>query len=203
MGMTAVALAAWGAACAPAQVAPGTGPEPEGPGAAGSLAETRDGVRRAGSLRQDQISVRLTADDIRVEVTPLADWVLEAAAPDTRDRLARIASAHGPGLGSRIGSAAPVLFLVTFSSMRPGGAFEPDDLHMLSRGLRERPAAIAPISPDWGTGQLEMRASAMAVYAYPESVDLSRDLVVTYRGVEDGSWSRVLEAVERERGRVG
>ena len=156
----------------------------------------------SGTLTQEQISVRMTAGELRIELTPLAEWVLEAAAPDTRDRLARIGETHGPGLAGRSGGGAPVLFLVTFSSMRPGVEFHPDDLHLVSRGLRERPAAIQAITPGWGSRRLDQQQSAVAVYAYPESVDLSRDLTVRYRDREDSSWSAVVARVEAERGRI-
>lgn len=156
----------------------------------------------SGTLRQEQISVRMTVGDLRIELTPLAAWVLEAAAPDTRDRLSQIAEAHGPGLAGRSGDGAPVLFLVTFSSMRPGAAFQPDDLHLVSRGLRERPAAIQAITPNWGSQRLDQQQSAVAVYAYPGSVDLSRDLTVWYQDREDSSWSSIVARIEAERGRI-
>ena len=157
---------------------------------------------RSGTLRQDEISVRMTVGDVRVELTPLAGWVLEAAAPDTRDRLTRIARTHASGLDRRTGDGEAVLFLVTFSSRRPGAGFQPEDLHLVSRGLRERPLAIQPITPSWGSQRLGQQESAVAVYAYPASVDLSRDLVVSYQGEEDSSWSNIVSAVEAERGRI-
>ena len=157
---------------------------------------------RSGTLRQEQISVRMTVGELRIELTPLASWALEAAGPDTRDRLARIGATHGPGLASRSGEEAPALFLVTFSTMRSGAEFQPDDLHLVSRGLRERPAAIQAITPSWGSQRLEQQQSAVAVYAYPGSVDLSRDLAVWYQDREDSSWSTIVARIEAERGRI-
>ena len=199
-GWTLAALSAAsvaGMGCAPAStpagvdapaVAPRPGADPE-PG-------------RSGTLRQDEISVRMTVGDVRVELTPLAGWVLEAAAPDTRDRLTRIARTHASGQGRGAGETGAVLFLVTFSSMRPGAEFQPEDLHLVSRGLRERPLSIRAITPGWGSQRLGQQESAVAVYAYPASVDLSRDLVVSYQGEEDASWSNIVSAVEAERGRI-
>lgn len=192
-----IVVALGGVGCAPAPPAGGTpwpGPVPRAAVGAES--------GRSGSLRQDQISVRLTAGDVRVELTPLERWVLEAAAPDTRERLSRIAQAHGPGLARRAGETEAVLFLVTFSSVRPGAAFQPDDLHIVSRGLRERPLAIEAITPSWGSHRLAQQESAVAVYAYSRSVDLSRDLVVSYQDAENASWSSIVSAVEAERGRI-
>ena len=185
-----------GIGCAPASTSGGVA----GPAAAPRGAGPEPG--RSGTLRQDEISVRMTVGDVRVELTPLAGWVLEAAAPDTRDRLTRIARSHASGLDRRTGEAEAVLFLVTFSSMRPGAEFQPEDLHLVSRGLRERPLAIRAITPGWGSQRLGQQESAVAVYAYPASIDLSRDLVVSYQGEEDSSWSNIVSAVEVERGRI-
>lgn len=156
-----------------------------------------------GSLRQDQISVRMAAGPVRIEVTPLAEWVLEAAAPDTRDRLRRIARTHGPELVRTSGAPAPALFLVSFTSREPGAKFQPDDLHLLSRGLRERPVAIRAITPGWGSQRLAQQSSAMAVYAFGDGLDLTRELTVAYQGVEDSSWSAKLTVIEAERARIG
>lgn len=193
----AAAVAGW-AGCAPAPA----------PGAVGGpVAEPRrvEGVdpARSGSLTQGQISVRLTARALQIEVTPLASWVLEAAAPDTRERLYRIAEAHEVEVARLAGVTEPVLFLVSLSSRSQGTPFRPDDLHMVSRGLRERPLAIRPITPGWGSGRLSVQASEIAVYAYGDGLDLTRELTVAYQGVEDSSWARKVVAIEAERRRIG
>ena len=156
----------------------------------------------AGSLRQDQISVQLVSGALRIEVTPLAGWVLEAAAPDTRDRLRRIAEAHGEAMGRGGSDGAPSLFLVSFSSAQPGTEFHPDDLHLMSRGLRERPAAIRAITPGWGGQRLEQQSTATAVYAFGGELDLARELTVVYREAEDSSWAGKVAIIEAERGRI-
>ncbi len=197
-------LVAWGVAvgglggCAPAAVPEAEAvPVPESPRVGG----VEGG--RGGSLRQRQISVRLTSGALQIEVTPLAGWVLEAVAPDTRDRLHRIAEAHGPRLARRAGVAEPVLFLVSLSSRQPGTEFEPEDLHMVSRGLRARPLAIRAITPGWGSRRLSQQATETALYAYGDDVDLTRELTVVYGGVEDSSWSARVSAIEAERARIG
>ena len=192
-----MAVAAW----------PGCAPAPAPGAVGGPVTESRrlEVADRAhsGSLRQAQISVRLSAGALQIEVTPLAAWVLEAAAPDTRDRLVRIAEAHEIDLARRTGVSDPVLFLVSLSTRQQGTPFQPEDLHMVSRGLRERPLAIRPITPGWGSGRLSVQTSETAVYAYGLDLDLTRDLTVAYQGVEDTSWSRKVLAIEAERARIG
>ena len=192
-GLSAVAFAA----CAPAPP-PG---EVRGPAAAPRRTAPEVALP-SGSLRQDQISVHMVAGALRIEVTPLAAWVLEAAAPDTRDRLARIAEAHGGTPAEPGNDGTPSLFLVSFSSAQPGTEFQPDDLHLVSRGLRERPVAIRAITPGWGNQRLEQQSTAVAVYAFGGELDLSRELTVVYRDVEDSSWAGRVAVIEAERGRM-
>ena len=199
---TVVVLAAAGiVACAPAPPleAPSAGLASP-PGLRSATGEA--GAARSGSLRQDQISVRMTAGDLLIEVTPLAPWVLEAAAPDTRRRLERIAAARRRALGEQTEEERAVFFLVAFSTDRSAATFEPGDLHLISRGLRERPVSVEPITPNWGSRQLPQRGAALAVYAYRGAVDLSRELVVAYQGTEDASWARILATIEAERART-
>ena len=190
-------VAAVAGACAPA-APPGEAPEP----AAAARRATEVDPSPSGSLRQDQISIRMTAGALRIEVTPLAPWVLEAAAPDTRNRLARIAEVHMAEFAGRGGGDSPPLFLVSFSSSQAGTEFQPDDLHIVSRGLRERPLVVRAITPGWGSQRLSQQASAMAVYAYGNGLDLTRDLTVAYQGVENSSWSNKVTVIEAERARI-
>lgn len=144
----------------------------------------------------------MTAGDLVIEITPLASWVLEAAAPDTKQRLERLAVAHRSGFGRSGDEEASVFFLVAFSTDRSAATFEPGDLHLISRGLRQRPLLVEPITPSWGSRQLAQRGTALAVYAYPGTVDLSRELVVAYQDVEDSSWAGILAEIEAERARA-
>ena len=192
-GLWAIAVAA----CAPAP--------PPGETRAPTAVPRRtapEAAQPSGSLRQDQISVQMVAGALRIEVTPLAAWVLEAAAPDTRDRLARIAEAHGGTLAEPAGGGALSLFLVSFSSAQPGTEFQPDDLHLVSRGLRERPVAIRAITPSWGSQRLEQQSTAVALYAFGGELDLARELTVVYREIEDSSWAGKVAVIEAERGRI-
>lgn len=201
-GVAAFLATALLAACSPARPLGAPSPDALAPALASRPAAGEVVAGRSGSLRQDEISVRMRSGDLRIEVTPLAARVLEAAAPDARRRLERIAAAHRPKLGGGTRGEEPMLFLVTFSTDRSAATFEPGDLHMISRGLRERPVSVDPITPNWGDRRIPQRGAALAVYAYRSVVDLSRELIVAYQGDEDSSWAGILAAVEAERGRT-
>ncbi len=196
-GLLGAAMLVW-AGCAPPP-APAAGARPGPAPRPGAEADPAG----SGSLRQDQISVRVTAGPVQIQVTPLAEWILATAAPDTRDRLRRVAETHRAELVRRSGVEEPALFLVSFTSREPGAGFQPGDLHLLSRGLRERPVAIRAITPGWGRQRLAQRSTETAVYAYGDAIDLTRDLTVAYQGTEDSSWSARLTVIEAERVRIG
>ena len=186
------------ATCAP----PGP-PQAPAPSASARGEEGLD-LSRAGTLRQDEFSLQLSAADLRIEVTFLADWILEAAAPDTQSRLRRLAESHGRGFQADLGAEEGLtLALVTVSSFAPNTDFEPQDLHLVVRGLRQRPVGIRAITPDWGTGRVGQQTSSMAVYAYPPALDLTRDVLVEYGPYSDGSWSMKVPMIEAERRRSG
>jgi len=177
---------------------------PAGSGSAGTASGATPGRARPlpppglGTLRQDDITVSLRQDALQIKVTPLLERVILATAPDTYRRLHGLAEAHGdPTLGDE-----RAYFLVSFFTEDPGTAYMPEDLNLVSRGLRLRPDRIAPVTPDWGQYRLEQRRTEMAVYAFEGSVDLESELVVLYQGVESSEWTVIRPRVEAELVRV-
>lgn len=168
-----------------------------------SRAENRSEIVPAGhgTLRQDDVTITLRRADLQIKVTPLADPVIRLTAPDTHERLRGLRQGRGPELVRQTGLPDPALFLVTFFSYEPDVSFEPEDVHLLNRGLRHRPLAIGPVTPGWGTQRLAQEETRMAVYAY-EPVDLEQDLAVEYQGVRQAGWQQILSALEAERARA-
>lgn len=182
-----VALALAVGACT---LAPGPG-VPGDPSPAGALPPPGH-----GTLRQDEVSVALTSGDLRILVTPLDASVTRVTAPDTERRLSSLAEEHAPASG------ASGLFLVSFYSEQPDVRFVPEEVQILSRGLRLRPAEITPITPGWGQRRLRQRQTEMAVYAFGGQVDLESDLTVAYGLEQSGAWSTILPRIQAERARA-
>lgn len=150
-----------------------------------------------GTLRQDQVTMSLRSRDLEVQVTPLEESVTRVTAPDTYERLSGIASAHR---GSAPEGAR--LFLVSFFSNEAGVRFAPEEVQLLSRGFRTRPAAILPVTPTWGEHRLTQQRTEMAVYAFPPELDLEGELVLVYGLEETTEWSAILPRIQAERGRA-
>ena len=186
---------AWMAAAVLAGCVPAAGPAP-GPSDVDALVPPG-----YGTLRQDEITLTLTSGDLQVKVTPLAEWVLRLAAPDTHRRLSALAATHRASLAEAAGGA-PALFLVSFFSRAPGTVYRPEDLELVNRGRRVRPTAIRGISPRFDARRLDAEATEMAVYAFPAEVDLDQDLVAEYGSERSLEWSAILRRLEAERARV-
>jgi hypothetical protein len=156
-----------------------------------------------GTLRQEEISITLRRGDLQLRVTPLDESVIRVTAPDTHERLSALARGHQEIFRERTGSAIPFrLFLVSLYTEALDLTFEPEALSLVNRGLRHRPAAIRPLTPDWDTRRLRPRQPLMAIYAFPLDVDLERDMEVEYQEIRSRDWDLILPRVEAERARV-
>jgi hypothetical protein len=156
-----------------------------------------------GTLRQSDISVDLRRGELQMRITPLTESVTRVTAPDTYDRLSALARSHQEIFRERTGAAVPFqLFLVSLYTEMGDVTFEPEDLSLVSRGLRYRPVEIHAVTPGWERQRLEPRQTLIAIYAFPGEVDLERDLEVEYQELRSREWERILPAIQAERARV-
>ena len=152
-----------------------------------------------GTLRQEEISLSLTSGALRILVTPLEESATRVTAPDTYRRLSSMSNAHrnAPGIGEAV-----TLFLVSFFSEQPDERFVPEEVQLVSRGIRLRPTAIIAITPSWGERRLRQRVTEMAVYAFSSTVDLESDLTLAYGLEQTAAWSEILLRIQAERARA-
>ena len=158
-----------------------------------------------GTLRRDDIAVRLTTDNLQIQVLPLDEQVIRLLAPDTyrslTDFVARQRAAID-SLAAQAGVAHPSLVMVTFYGLVPQARFSPEDLNLASRGRLFRPVGIVPLSPRWSSNLLDAREQAVAIYLFDEGISFREDLTVSYQGLANDSWSRSLRSLDQERARV-
>ncbi|TVP44723.1 MAG: hypothetical protein EA350_10860 [Gemmatimonadales bacterium] len=189
------------------EVAGRTGPldtaDPRDPSVRAALAEAGGLPAGLGTLRQEEIAIRVRRGELEMFVVPLHEGVTRTAAPDTWERLSALALSHRRWFRERTGSDAPYrLFLVALYSEAEPLAFEADELTLVSGGLRLRHVMLRGLTPGWDQQRLQPGESQMAVYAFPPEVVLSGDLEVEYQEVRSRDWSRILPVVEAERRRV-
>lgn len=150
-----------------------------------------------GTLRQDEVTMQMMSGSLQIQVTPLDESVTRVTAPDTWERLSGMAAVYRDRT-----PAGGMLFLVSFFSDQPGIRFVPEEVQLISRGIRVRPEAIFPVTPAWGQRRLQQRQTETAVYAFPAGIDLEGDLQLAYQLEQTSSWTGIITRVQAERGRA-
>jgi len=148
------------------------------------------------------VTLSLRVGDLLIKATPLAESVIRLTAPDTYARLHGLVEEHGSALVRQSGVDAPSLFLVSLFSYEPDVRFEPEDVHLLNRGLRFRPLGVDPVTPGWGVQRLDQEETEMAVYAFDPGIALEQDLTLEYQDRQVGGWQQILQTLQAERARV-
>jgi len=155
-----------------------------------------------GSLRQDDIAIKLQLSDVLVKLTPLDESVIRTLSPDSyralrelaesrRAAIARLASQHGLVSGS--------VWYVSFYGLAPEARFSPLELTVSSAGRDFRPVEVIPLSSGFGSQRLQPRETQSALYLFDDAVDVNQPLTVSLSGQESSSWATTLRTIERER----
>lgn len=155
-----------------------------------------------GTLRQDDVSIRLQAQGVQVQVVPLDEHVIRLLATDTYNSLHRLVESKRTEIeeaARRYGVRDPKVFLVTFFGLEQQARFTPDDLTIDSQNRLFRPLATIPLSPLWSGQQLNQRETATALYVFDGNVRLADAFVVEYGFVRGGGWEQTIRILDRER----
>ena len=158
-----------------------------------------------GTLKRDDIVVRFATGNLEIQCLPLDEQVIRLLATDTYKSLAQLMQSRRDDINAaaeRAGVVKPTLLLVTFYGLVPQARFNPEDLSISSRGRLFRPAGIVPLSPTWGSYQLDARQQAVAIYLFDDGITFRESLSVSYQGLTNESWGRALRLLDQERSRV-
>jgi hypothetical protein len=158
-----------------------------------------------GTLRQEDVAVRLRTATLQIRALPLDERVTRLLAPDTYASLHKLQESMASGVAeaaARAGIHAPTLLFVTFFGIQEQARFVPDDLTITSRNRFFRPVAILPITPRWSEQQLAQRETASAVYLYEDGIALFDPFALSYGGTTSTDWERTLPTLDRERAAV-
>lgn len=158
-----------------------------------------------GTLRRDDIAVRLATGTIEVQVLPLDEQVIRLLAPDTYRSLTELVRSRVADLtdaAARGSTQNPTLVMVTFLGVVPQARFNPEELTITSRGRLFRPIGVVPLSPTWSSFQLDARQQAAAIYLFDPGISFAEQLTVGYQGLSSDAWSHSLRLLDQERARV-
>jgi hypothetical protein len=154
-----------------------------------------------GTLRQEEVTVSIRSDALLVKATPLDEAVIRLLAPDTYDRLSTLRRSRSED-ASRTMMREPELFLVSFFSYQPDTSFQPEDLQIVYQSRLLRPAAIVPLTTNWGRQRLDQQETQAAIYAFDADIDFAQVLTVRYGTEQSEEWRQILTRLENERGQI-
>ena len=158
-----------------------------------------------GTLRQDDIAIRLELQGLIVRAIPLEENLIRLLTPDSYRALRELQESNKQAIAAvtrRTGGRAPDLWYVSFYGVEPDVHFSPMELVITSSGRDFRALEVLPLSSGFGEQRLKQRETQSAIYLFDEAIDLDQPLVVTFQTVRDDSWEQILTRVERERALV-
>jgi hypothetical protein len=158
-----------------------------------------------GTLRQDEIAIRMELPGLIVRAIPLEENVIRLLTPDSYRALRELQESNKQAIAAvtrRTGGRAPDLWYISFYGVQPDVHFSPMELVITSSGRDFRPLEVLPLSSGFGEQRLKQREAQSAIYLFDEAIDLDQGLSVTFQNVRDDTWDEILPRIERERALV-
>jgi hypothetical protein len=155
-----------------------------------------------GTLRQDEMAIRLEFQGLIVRAIPLEENLIRLLTADSYRALRELQESNKQGIAAvtrRRGGRPPALWYVSFYGVAPDVQFSPMELVITSSGRNFRPLDVIPLSSGFGEQRLRQRETQSALYLYDEDVDLDQPLTVTFQDQQSAAWEQILTRVERER----
>ena len=188
------------AACASGP--PGSAAETAGIGPADDTTGKASVPPGYGTLRQDEIAIRLELQGLIVRAIPLEENLIRLLTADSYRALRELQESNRAAIAAvtrRRGGQPPDLWYVSFYGVAPDMQFSPMELVITSSGRNFRALEVIPLSSGFGEQRLKQRETHSALYLYDSDVDLDQPLTVTFQDQQSSLWEQILTRVERER----
>ena len=182
----------------------GAGPQAVGTPATGAGDANAGGLVSAGfgTLRQDDIAIKLQLSDVLVKLTPLDESVIRTLSPDSYRALRELMESRRPAitrLASQHGLLHGSAWYVSFYGLAPEAHFSPLELTVSSAGRDFRPLEVIPLTSGFGSQRLQPRETQSALYLFEDALDVNQSITVSLGGQRVSSWATTLRTIERER----
>lgn len=159
-----------------------------------------------GSLRQEDIAIRLRVLGLQVQAIPLDETVIRVLSPDSYRAMRELVASQRAALDEvsrRTALRDFSLWDVRFHGDERGEAvFSPQEFIITSVGRDFRPLEIIPLSAGFGRQRLRQRDTQRAIYVFDPRLDVNQPLVVQYEAARSTEWAAILARIERERALV-
>ncbi len=156
-----------------------------------------------GTLRQDDIAVKVYFNALQVRVLPLDESVIRTLSPDSYRALHELRNSKPAAVDAvlrRPGLPGASLWYVQFFNAEQGEArFSPMELVINSAGRDFRALDLFALTPGFGEQRLRQREVQAALYVFDPAVDVNQPLTVTFETQSSAAWETLVKKVDRER----
>ena len=155
-----------------------------------------------GTLRQDDIAIRLQTPGVQVRLIPLDEDILRVLAPDSYRALRDLLESRRTELSSlaaRRGMRGESVWYVSFHGLEPEARFVPTDVMITSLGRDYRPVEILPLSAGFGAQRLRQRETLSALYLFEDGLEVEQPLTIAVGDARSAGWETTLRRIRQER----
>ena len=204
----------WTVACASSAPAPGStsaAPRTTTDSTAGRrrpVADTVPGLPPPGfgTLRQDDISLKLAVSNLQARATPLDESIIRLLSPDSYRAMSELKRSKSEAIAAvarRNAIRDLSLWYVSFFAVEQGETrFSPREFIITNVGRDFRPLDILPLTPGFGEQRLRQNGRQDGLYVFDGQLDVQQPLTVSYETARNDSWGQMLPQIERERALV-
>ena len=164
-----------------------------------------------GTLKQDEVSIVLQQESVRITAIPLDESIIRTLAPDSYRTLHGEYESHRAQVvqrGQLRGIREPRVWRVGFYGLAPNARFVPTDITVTAGGREYRPFDVIPLTSGFGTQRLQPRESQYGLLLFDEGVDPNQPLIVSMGPDRNRDWSNdpatasILTKIEAERANI-
>jgi hypothetical protein len=175
-------------------------------GAAAQSSRPVPGTRVSyGSLKENDLALRVRNEDVEIRFVPLDAKVTRLLANDAFQSLRSLLESRRRAIdsvASRAGVTDPGLALVSFFGLRPDTRFDPQTLTVRLRNRALQPLGVIPINARFTSHQLNQREQASAIYLFEEDLPVEDSFTLSYGALISEDWQTKQPRIDRERARV-
>ena len=171
-------------------------------------ADTLPGLVPAGygTLRQEDLSLRLRSSSLQVRATPLDESIIRLLSPDSYRAMSELKRSKQDAIAAvarRNAVRELSLWYVSFFAVERGETrFSPREFIITNVGRDFRPLDVIPLTPGFGEQRLRQNGRQDALYVFDGRLDPQQPLSVSYETARNDDWANILPQIERERALV-
>jgi hypothetical protein len=156
-----------------------------------------------GTLRQEDLSIRLTNSSLQVRAMPLDESIIRLLSPDSYRAMSELKRSKNDAIAAVARRNAvrelSVWYVSFFAVERGETRFSPREFVITNVGRDFRPLDVIPLTAGFGEQRLRQNGRQDALYVFDGQLDVQQPLTIAYETARNDDWGTMLPQIERER----